>query len=435
VSESQRVLIAGGGYVGFYAAAHLLRERGDRPVRITLVNPDNYLLFRPLLPEVASGTLEARHAAVPLRAALPGVDVVTGSLTGLDPVARTAQLSTFEDGATEHSYDQAVIAVGALSRVLPVPGLAEHGIGFTTITEALFLRNHVLGRLEAAHATSDTDMRRRALTFVFVGGGYTGVEALAELQDLAADVCRWYADIAPEDMHWILVEATDRLLPNLPNRLEQHARQLLEARGVQVRLQTRLDHAEDGSVTLSDGTWLPTDTLVWVAGVKPNPVVQSLDLPVDDSGRIPVDACLRVREAPGLWSAGDCAAVPDTVGGGLCPPTAQYAMREGKALGANLAATIDDRAPEPFRYRSKGQFVTLGNRKGVADLGKFCIRGVPAWVLRRAYYCAAIPTRNRKIRTLADWLIATPGHHDPSNLQSERDPKGPFDEAARAENG
>ncbi|HET6877691.1 MAG TPA: NAD(P)/FAD-dependent oxidoreductase [Jatrophihabitans sp.] len=428
--SAPRVLVAGGGYVGLYAALRLRRARRD--AEITLVNPDNYLLFRPLLPEVASGTLEARHAAVPLREALHGVDVVSGRLAGLDAGSHTATVTTLDDGETRREYDHAVIAVGAVSRMLPVPGLAEHGIGFTSVAEALFLRNHVLGRLETAHATPDRQRRERALTFVFVGGGYSGVEALAELQDLATDACRWYPTIDPRDMRWVLVEAADRLLPSLPDELESRASKLLVSRGVDIKLETQVAKAEDGAVELSDGTRLATDTLVAVAGVAPNPVLRELGLPLDDAGRLPVDACLRVAGVEGVWAAGDCAAVPDTVGGGTCPPTAQYALREGRTLGDNLAAALDGREPEEFRYRSKGQFVTLGNRKGVASLGGLRLDGSWAWALRRAYYCAAIPTGNRKLRTLADWLIATPGHHDSSNLRTEHDPKQPFEQARAA---
>lgn len=424
-----RVLIAGGGYVGLYAALRLRRAR--RAVEITLVNPDNFMLFRPLLPEVASGTLEARHATVPIREALPGVDVVTGTLTGLDATGRSAQLTTPDGTPAERRYDHAVIALGAVSKVMPVPGLAEHGIGFTTVAEALFLRNHVLGRLEAAHATPDPEQRKRALTFVFVGGGYSGVEALAELQDLAADACRWYPTIAPEQLTWLLVEATDRLLPTLPDRLERRASALLTSRGVQIRLGTQLERAESGAVILSDGSRLPTDTLVWVAGVTPNPAVRELGLPVDDAGRLIVDSRLRVRDTAGVWAAGDCAAVPDLACGGTCPPTAQYALREGRTLAGNLVAALDGREPDEFRYRSKGQFVTLGQRKAVAAISPFCFAGNLAWAARRAYYCAAIPTAKRKLRTVADWLVATPGHHDSSNLAAEHDPRQAFADAAR----
>jgi len=428
--SAPRVLIAGGGYVGLYAALRLRRARRD--AEITLVNPDNYMLFRPLLPEVASGTLEARHAAVPLREALRGVDVVSGRLVGLDAGSHTATVATLDDGETTRDYDHAVLAVGAVSRMLPVPGLADHGIGFTSVTEALFLRNHVLGRLETAHATPNRERRKRALTFVFVGGGYSGVEALAELQDLASDACRWYPTIDPADLQWVLVEAADRLLPSLPDELESRATSLLTSRGVDIRLETQVAKAADGAVELSDGTRLATDTLVSVAGVVPNPVLNDLGLPLDDAGRVPVDAYLRVCDVDGVWAAGDCAAVPDSVGGGTCPPTAQYALREGRALGDNVAAVLDGREPERFRYRSKGQFVTLGHRKAVASLGRLRLGGSLAWALRRAYYCAAIPTGNRKVRTLADWLIATPGHHDPSNLRTEHEPKQPFEKAQAA---
>lgn len=438
---ASRVLIVGGGYVGLGAARELRRaaqrrrQSGRAPIEITLVNPENYMLFRPLLPEVASGTAEARHAVVPLREALPGVDAVSGTLGEIDPAEKTARIDTLDGGRIERSYDHAVMGVGALTRMLPIPGLVEHGIGFSTVAEALFLRNHVLSRLEVAHATPDPARRRRALTFVFVGGGYSGVEAIGELQDLAHDASRWYANIAPGDLHWNLIDAADRLLPNLPDRLEQHASDLLTRRGVDIRLETRLDSAADGAVTLDDGTELATDTLVWAAGMAPNPVMWELGLPVDGKGRLPVDACLRVRHVDGLWAAGDGAAVPDLVAGGDCPPTAQYALRQGPVVARNILAAIDGGPAEEFRYRNKGMFVTLGNRKGVASLGRFRVSGTLAWGLRRAYYSATIPTANRKLRTLADWVVSVPGRHDSSDLGSERHPKKPIEAALRTMHG
>ncbi|MCW2525550.1 MAG: dehydrogenase, FAD-containing subunit [Pseudonocardiales bacterium] len=424
-----QILVAGGGYVGLYAALRLQRAQRRLPIEITVVNPDNFMLFRPLLPEVASGTLEPRHAVVPLREALPHCSFVSGHLVGIDAGQHTASLRLADGSSTEHHFDQLVVALGAVSRVLPIPGLDEHALGFTSIAEALALRNHVLGRLEAAQATSDPAVRARALTFVVVGGGYTGVEALAELQDLSADACRWYSDISPTDLRWVLVEATERLLPTLPEDLEAHAVRVLKGRAVEICLNTELKSAQAGSIELSNGTTLATDTLVWVAGIRPDPLVSELGLPVDDKGRLVVGATLRV-EGFDVWAAGDCAAVPDLVAGGTCPPTAQYAVRQGRTLGDNVAAVLAGREPKPFEYKSKGEFVTLGQRKGVAEVMGRSLTGLPAWTARRAYYCATIPTLNRKIRTTADWLISLPSHHDTSDLTSERRPQEPIQAAS-----
>jgi NADH dehydrogenase len=280
---------------------------------------------------------------------------------------------------------------------------------------------------------SDAEHRRRALTFVFVGGGYTGVEALAELQDMASEVLVGYPELRPADLRWVLVEAQDRILNTVPASLAEHALRELRKRGIDVRLGTRLDSAADGVVTLSDGTVLATDTLVWVTGTKPNRVITDAGLPADDKGRIPVDEFLRAEGATGIWSAGDCAAVPDVRTGRLCPPTAQYAVREANALGDNLVATVRGASPRPFRYRNRGEFVTLGRHKAVGEMLGVKVKDLPAWAARRLYYLSQIPTWNRRLRISADWLIGLPFRHDVVNLGSREQPRAAFQDAARSD--
>lgn len=317
-----------------------------------------------------------------------------------------------------------------MTRVLPVPGVAERAVGFTSIAEAIHLRNCILSRLEAAAATHDGEARRRALTFCFVGGGYSGVEALAELQDMAVDACRMIGELSPSDMRFVLVEATGRILPTLGDDLASLALGVLRARGVEVRLETQLESAEDGVMRLSDGTVFRADTLVWSAGVVPHTLVAELGLPADDRGRLRVDPFLRVTGAEGAWAAGDCAAVPDLVTGGTCPPTAQHAVREGRRLGENLAAVVSGGSPAPFRYESRGEFVTLGMRKGLAEIRGRPLTGFLPWFLRRAYYCTQVPTANRKLRALADWAVGMPFRHDVVNLGSVQEPRAALEEAA-----
>ena len=426
-----RILVVGGGYVGYHAARRLEGRMRTGEATVTLVNPDNFLTYRPLLPEVAAGSLEPRHAVVPLRDALPRTRFVAGRLTGLSPAHRTATVHTYAGSERGLSYDHLVLAPGGMTKTMPVPGLADQAIGFTTLTEAIALRNHLLSRFETAEEL-EGPARRRVLTFVFVGGGYTGVEALAELQDMARDVLRGYPGIRPAELRFVLVEATGRLLPSLPDELADAALHQLRERGIDVRLETTVDDARRGTLRLSDGTVVDTDTLVWVAGVAPQRVVSDLGLPTDDSGRLPVDACLRVPGHPRIWAAGDCAAVPDLNAGGTCPATAQYAVREGRRLGDNLVLAIRGRPPRPFRYSSKGEFVTLGMRRAVGEVWGRPVSGLGAWLLRRGYYAAQIPTVNRKARVLLDWTVRLPFGHDVVDLASQREPHAPLRHAAGA---
>lgn len=425
-----RILIIGGGYVGLYVALTLEKLLRDDEAEVTLVDPENFMVYRPLLAEVTSGTLEPRHAVVPLRAALHLTRLVAGRLTGVDTDARAATVELYDGERLKLPYDQLVVGVGAMSRLLPVPGLVEHGIGFNSVAEAMHLRDHVLCQLELGSATADAAERERALTFVFVGGGYTGVEALAEAQDMAESVLAGYPELRPTDLRWVLVEAMDRILGTVPKSLSTHAERELRGRGIDVRLNTRLDSIEHGVARLSDGTAFSTETLVWVTGTKPNRIVADVGLPTDDRGRVIVDDRLRVEGLDGVWSAGDCAAVPDRVTGGLCPPSAQYAVREARSLAFNLAATLRGQRSRAFRHRSLGEFVTLGRHKAVGEMLGIRVRGLFAWAARRAYYLSQIPSWNRRLRIAADWVIGMPFRHDVVSLGSREHPHDAFAEAA-----
>lgn len=427
----KRVLIVGGGYVGLYTALRLERALNAGEAEVTVVDPEDFMVYRPLLAEVASGTLEPRHAVVPLRSTLRHTRMVAGRLSALDHAKRTATVVPLEGEPLALGYDELVIGVGSMARLLPVPGLAEQGVGFNSVAEAMYLRDHVLHQLEIASTLTDVEARRRATTFVFVGGGYTGVEALAELQDMAASVIGGYPELDPGELRWVLVEAMDRILTSVPEDLAGRALDHLRSRGIDVRLGTKVDSAEGGDLRLSDGTTIPTDTLVWVTGTKPNRIVGELGLPTDDRGRLRVDDTLRVTGVEGVWAAGDCAAVPDVITGKDCPPTAQYAVRQGRKLGDNLVATLRGGSPERFRYRNRGEFVTLGRHRAVAELMGLKMSGLVAWLARRAYYASQVPTLNRKVRIILDWLVGMPFRHDVVDLGSREQPKAAFQDAAR----
>lgn len=421
--QPARILIAGGGYVGLYAALELEARLSADEATITIVNPNNYMLYQPLLPEVASATIEPRHAVVPLRKVLRNTRLLTGRLTGLDHDARRAEVEPV-DGSRRHlEYDHVVIGLGSLSRILPVPGLKEHAVGFKSVDEALYLRNHVLGRMEAAESTDDEEARRRALTFVVVGGGYTGVEALAELEDMTRAACAVFTTISPADLRWVLVEATERILPTVDASLADYALAELHARNIDVYLDTVLESVEGSTHHLSNGETIASDTLVWVAGVQPHPLLSELGLPTTDKGLLEADEYLRVRGVGGAWTGGDGAAVPDLVEGGTAPPTAQHAQREGTHIGKNLAATLRGSPLEEFRHESLGEMITLGRRKGVAQIMGRHVRGSTAWALRRAYYLAAIPSMASKLHILADWLVSLPFRRDFVHLAPLSSPK------------
>jgi NADH dehydrogenase len=327
-------------------------------------------------------------------------------------------------------YDILVLTAGSWSRVLPIPGLAEHGVGFKTIQEAIYLRNHVLSRLDVASETDDDTRRRAALTFVFVGAGYAGVEALGELEDLARDATRNYPSLPADEMRWTLVEAAGRILPELPADLASYAATQMRRRGIEILLDTRLESAEAGTIRLSDGQTFPADTLVWTAGVKPSPLAGLGGFPVDGSGRIQVDDRLRVLGIPDAWAAGDIAAIPDVSTGGLAPPTAQHAMREGRSLGRNLTAAILGGDLQPFVWKNVGGVCSLGRYKGVANVLGIKVKGFPGWFLHRSYHLWAMPTIGRRVRIALDWTIALLFPRDITQFGSFEDPRGPFRRAA-----
>ncbi|MBW3603462.1 MAG: NAD(P)/FAD-dependent oxidoreductase [Actinobacteria bacterium] len=423
-------MIVGGGLVGLTTAWRLQRRLGADEAAVTLVNPNNYMVYQSLLPEVASGMLEPSDVVVPLRRVLRDTHVVVGRLSALDTGRRAITVAPSDGPSTELTYDHVVLALGSETKVLPVPGLAEHAVGFTTVPEALFLRDHVLSRLEAATQLPDPRARGRTLTFVFVGGGYSGVEALAELQMMARKAVALYPQIDPADQHWVLIEATDRILPMVDGDLADDATQALRERGTDIRLETTLDSAEDGVMRLSDGDVLEADTLVWAAGVTPSPLMSELGLPVNDAGAVEVDAALRVRGVEGVWAAGDCAAVPNIVDGGTCPPSAQYALREAQQLATNLVATVRGERIEPFRHRMVGEMLTLGDHDGVAQVLGRHLHGVLPWYLRRLYHIARVPSARRKVQVWADWSLRLAFGRDVVSLGSLRRPQLPLQAAA-----
>jgi NADH dehydrogenase len=388
------VLVLGGGFAGAYVA-RLLGERGA-----TIVSPENFMLFTPLLPEAASGTLEPRHTVVPLRAMCPEAELVLGSATGIDVERKTATVDT-DGGPQIVHWDELVIALGAVPRTVPVPGLHAHGRSFKTLAEAIDLRNHVLRELEATDAELDDAARRERMTFVFVGAGYAGVEALAELSDLVDDAMRFYPGVRDVPRRWVLVDAAPKILPEIPHRLGDYAAQELARRGVEIHVGTTLESVSDREVVLGDGTHIPARTLVWTAGVRPHPLLGSLGVPLDERGRIEVDEYLRVRGLEHVWALGDCARVPNRRAEQPDPPTCQHALRQARRLAKNIAGDL-----QPYGYRMLGQVATLGRYKGIADVLGLRLRGFPGWFVTRSYHLYQLPLLSRKLRVVVDWTVA-----------------------------
>jgi len=411
------VVIAGGGFGGAMAARELERIMPKQSARLTLVNDVNFLLYTPFLPEAAAGTLEPRHVVTPLREILDRTYLRLGAISGHDPEARTVELRT-RDGETERlPYDQLLLALGSVSRVLPVPGLSEHAVGFKTLADAIWLRNHVVETLEAANASDDPERREELLTYVFVGGGYAGLEALAELQDFAADAMESYPRARLHGMRWVLVEASDRVLPEIDAGLAEYALRQLRGRGIDIRLETTLEDVSTDRARLSNGEVLSTRTVVWTAGVAPHPTLRRLNLPLDERGRVPVDEFLRVQGSDRVWAIGDCAAAPDPRGG-LCPPTAQHAVRQGPVAARNIAAELGIGRARPFEYRGNASFVNLGRYKAVGRVGGRKFRGFPAWWMARTYHMSQIPGVARKVRAVIDWTASLPFRRDLAEVGS-----------------
>jgi NADH dehydrogenase len=411
------IVIAGGGFAGGNVARHLEKLLPRQSARLSLVNDVNFALYTPFLPEAAAGTLEPRHVVTPLRDILHRANLRLGVIDAHDPANRTVGLRDHAGESETVPYDHLVLAPGSISRFLPIPGLSEHAVGFKGLSDAIYLRNHVVETLEQANSTEDHALRDQLLTYVFVGGGYSGLEALAELQDFAADAMQHYPRARLHGMRWVLVEARDRVLPEVDQSLADYAVRELRGRGIDIRMSTTLDEVTATTATISTGEVIPARTLVWTAGVVPHPSLRSLSVPLDETGKVIVDSSLAVEGMPGIWALGDAAAVPDPTGG-LCPPTAQHAVRQAPVVAANIAAAIGIGTPKTCEYRGGAAFVNLGRYKAVGKIGKFKFSGFLAWWMARSYHMSQIPGLSRKIRAVLDWTASLPFSRDLAEVGS-----------------
>jgi NADH dehydrogenase len=403
-----RIVILGGGFGGVGTARRLEQLLPRVPsMEVTVVSQSNALLFTPMLAEVASSSLEPNHISVPVRAACPRTRF---RLAEVDSVDTRRQLVNLHAGgapvAEALPYDHLVIALGAVPNYLDLPGVEANSLPLKTIGDATRLRNQVIARLEQADVETDPRERRRQLTFVVAGGGFAGVEMMAGLCDLVHSVRRYFPRITGGDPRFVLVHGRDRILPETGPELGEYAQRKLQGRGVHFLLDTRVVGANAEAIALSDGSHLPTRTLVWAAGNRPTPLLAQLPFERSLAGAILVDTSLQVLGTGNVWAVGDCAHVPDRNNGGKpCPPTAQHALRQGKAAAESIVRTLEGRRPRPFAFKTIGFLVTLGHGTAAADIRGRRFSGLLAWLMWRGIYLSKLPGREKRLRVLLDWTV------------------------------
>ncbi len=401
------VVILGGGFGGVSAAQrleHLLVR--DRTVNITLVSASNYLLFTPMLAEVAASGLEAQHISAPVRAALTRTEFRRAEVEGIDTAAQVVRLRTRSAGPAEAvRYDHLILALGSVPYYYGLPGLEAHTFSLKTLEDATRLRSHVIESLERADVESDASERSRQLTFVVTGGGFAGTEMIAELFDLVHSVRRFYRRIRPGDLRFILVHSGARILPELSPALAEYARRKLEARGIEFLLNTRVAGATPDAVVLVGGH-IAARTVVWTAGNQPHPLLTTLACERNRAGAVVVDSALRVNGLTNIWAVGDCAQIPDIFSERkTCPPTAQHALRQGQVAAENVVAALRGRQPRSFRYRTIATLVALGHHTAVAEIRGWKFSGFLAWLMWRTVYLSKLPGLEKKVRVALDWAL------------------------------
>lgn len=405
VSEPAHLVVLGGGFGGVAAAQRVeeLALAGSN-ITVSLVSQSNFLLFTPMLAEVAGSSLEAQHISAAIRATCPRTRFYRGQVTDIDLDGRKVHLGG--SSADTLRYDHLVVALGSVPNFRDLPGMSEHSFSLKSLQDATMLRNHVITTLERADVETDERERSCQLTFVVAGGGFAGTEMIAELFDLVHGARRYYPHIRSEELRFVLVHSRDRILPEIGPELADYALQKLQDRGIEFLLDTRVAGASSNAMLLTDGAAIPTRTLVWTAGNQPNPLLDLLPVERSRGGALVVDDTLRLHGRENLWAVGDCAQIPDPFNeGGFYPPTAQHASREGKTAAENIDAVLRGRAPKPFRFRAIGILVALGHRTAVAEIRGRQFSGLLAWLLWRGVYLSKLPGLEKKVRVLIDWTI------------------------------
>ncbi|MFE5715557.1 NAD(P)/FAD-dependent oxidoreductase [Streptomyces sp. NPDC056501] len=403
-----RILVVGAGFAGVACVRRLERRLTDREALITLLSPFSYQLYLPLLPQVASGVLTPQSVALSLRRSeRHRTRIVPGGAVGVDTAAKVCVVRTISGEFVTEPYDQLVLAPGSVTRSFDIPGLAEHARGMKTLAEAVYIRDHVIAQLDLADASNDEEERAARLRFVVVGGGYAGTETAACLQLLTHNAVKRYPRIDPRLIKWHLVDIAPKLMPELGDKLGAAAMDILTGRGIEVSLGVSVASVDEEAVTLTDGRVLPSRTLIWTAGVAASPLIGTLGVETL-RGRLVVTPDMAVPGLDGVWGLGDAAAVPDLAKGdegAICPPTAQHAMRQGKALADNVVATLRGETTRPYVHKDLGLVVDLGGMDGVSKPLGVELHGMPAQAVARAYHWSALRTNVAKTRVMTNWLL------------------------------
>ncbi|MCC6270325.1 MAG: FAD-dependent oxidoreductase [Microbacteriaceae bacterium] len=432
-----KILIVGGGYAGFYTARKLEKWLARGEASVTVVEPLPYMTYQPFLPEVAAGGIEPRHAVVSIRRHLKKTRVISAKVTAISHATKTATITPPVGEPWEESYDIIVVTAGAVTRTFPIPGVADQAIGMKNIEEAIAVRDRMLTNFEKASTLPAGPLRDRLLTFVVVGGGFAGVETYGEMRSFASSLIAQYPTLTFDDVHFHLIEAMGRIMPEVSLKTSLWVIKNLEQRGAPVHLDTQLTSAVDGKIELSTGESFESDLIVWTAGVMASPVLSNTDLPVEERRRLRVQADMRVVDDNGIvedaWGAGDVSAVPDLSGGGVggyCVPNAQHAVRQGKLLAKNIVAVLRDENPKDYFHKNQGAVAGIGLNNGVFQSGNFAIKGYIAWVMHRGYHGLAIPTWERKIRVFVDDIVNFLFRRDLIALDARSNPRAAFEEFA-----
>jgi NADH dehydrogenase len=432
-----KILIVGGGYAGFYTALKLEKWLRRGEAEVTMVDPLPYMTYQPFLPEVAAGSIEPRHAVVSHRRHLKKTRIVAARVTAIDHATKTATLTPAVGEPWTEQYDQVVVTAGSVSRTFPIPGVADEAIGMKNIEEAIAVRDRLVTNFERASTLPAGPERDRLLTVVVVGGGFAGIETFAELRSFASSLVGTYPTLSFEDTHFHLIEAMGRIMPEVSLKTSLWVIKSLDQRGAKIHLDTQLTSAVGGKIELSTGETFESDLIIWTAGVMANPMLRGTDLPVEERGRLRVQADLRVINDDGVvegaWGAGDVTAAPDLTGGGVggfCVPNAQHAVRQGKLMAKNIVAVLRDEAPKDYFHKNLGAVAGLGLYNGAFQSGGFAVTGFLAWVMHRGYHGLAIPMWERKIRVFGNWILNFLLRRDLVGIEARTAPRAAFEEFA-----
>jgi len=401
-----RVLVLGGGFGGLYAALHLDKTIARDPdIEVTLVSRENFVLFTPMLPEVAAGDLDLTDIVSPLRQMLKHTNVLIADVESIDHVERRVTLAYDVNRQQKIlSYDHLLLALGSETSFFNLPGVEESALTMKSLSDAVILRNQALALLEMASLVEDPVIRRTMLSFVVAGGGFAGVETVGALNDFVREAVRYYPNVTEEDLRIVLVHPSAVILPELGEDLGRFAQRKLAARGVEIRTETRVSGYSDQRVEFKNGDTIATRTLVWTAGVTPHAVLHTLPFK-KEKNRIVVDGTLQVIGFPGVWAVGDCASVPDMKTGKAQPPTAQHALREGQVCAQNIVAVIRGKPTKLFSFTTLGQLAIIGRRTGVANILGLHVSGLAAWWLWRTIYLMKLPRFEKKLRVAMSWTL------------------------------